>query len=64
MGKEMITKIAIVVEGGNVQEVLTNDPSCQVTLIDYDNYPDAKIPTRFNQYQSAEIIEVKSKPAN
>lgn len=31
------TKVTIVVDGGNVQGVFSNDPAIQVTLIDHDN---------------------------
>ena len=38
-------RIVIVVEGGNVQEVLSNLPDIEVRLIDYDNEPAAEEPT-------------------
>jgi hypothetical protein len=37
-------RIVIVVEGGNVQEVLSNLPDIEVRLIDYDNEPEAEEP--------------------
>ena len=54
-----MAKIVIVVEGGVVQDVLTDDTSCEVTLVDYDNFPDAEIPAEFSRLKSAEIIEIK-----
>jgi len=33
----MKTKLTIIVEGGNVQGVFSNDPSMEVTVIDHDN---------------------------
>ncbi len=32
-------KITIIVEGGNVQEIMSNNPNVQIELIDYDNNP-------------------------
>jgi hypothetical protein len=31
------TKVTIVVNGGNVQGVFSNDPAIEVTLVDHDN---------------------------
>jgi hypothetical protein len=33
----MKTKLTIIVDGGNVQGVYSNDPDIEVTLIDHDN---------------------------
>ncbi|MGH8226013.1 MAG: hypothetical protein ACRER1_07670 [Gammaproteobacteria bacterium] len=50
-----MSKVVIVVEGGNVQEVLTDDSSVEVCLIDYDNEPNFQPPAYLNSLDSAEI---------
>lgn len=50
-----MAKVIVVVEGGNVQEVLTDDSSLEVCLVDYDNEPDLQSPVNLSSLHAARI---------
>ncbi len=53
-----MTKVIIVVEGGNVQEVLTDDSLLEVGLVDYDNEANVQRPVYFSSLDSAKINSI------
>lgn len=57
-GSMKMVTVVIVVEGGNVQEILTDDSSVQVCLIDYDNEPDFQPPAYLRSFQQAKVANI------
>lgn len=57
-----MSKVVIVVEGGNVQDVLTDDSAVEVCLIDYDNEPNLQPPAHLDLLGQAEIRNISDEP--